>query len=163
METALPGIRTLTMLVASGALDRHADLKVFVAEGGGSWVPAVADRMTEAYRQHSLFVRPSLSRSPKEIVLDRVYTSFQHDESAIPTVEHLGYHNMMWGSDYPHVEGTFPDTQKVLHELFDDVGPATRRLITIGRVQPAARRRSGTSLWRKLTRPARPCRPSHDG
>jgi len=38
------------------------------------------------------------------MVFDQVYTSFQHDESAIPTVEHLGYHNMLWGSDYPHVE-----------------------------------------------------------
>jgi predicted TIM-barrel fold metal-dependent hydrolase len=131
VETALPGIRTLTMLVASGALDRHPDLKVLVAEGGGSWIPAMADRMTEAYRQHSLFVRPTLSKLPKEIVYRQVYTSFQHDESAIPTVMHLGYENMLWGSDYPHVEGTFPETQKVLHELFDDVPDAVRRLITI--------------------------------
>ena len=131
VETALPGIRTLTMLVASGALDRHPEMKVLVAEGGGSWIPAMADRMTEAYRQHSLFVKPTLSQLPKEIVYRQVYTSFQHDESAIPTVMHLGYKNMLWGSDYPHVEGTFPETQKVLHELFDDVPDATRRLITV--------------------------------
>ncbi len=131
VETALPGIRTLTMLVASGVLDQHPDLNVLVAEGGGSWIPAMADRMTEAYRQHSLFVRPTLSKLPKEIVYRQVYTSFQHDESAIPTVMHLGYENMLWGSDYPHVEGTFPETQKVLHEPFDDVPEATRRLITI--------------------------------
>ena len=130
-ETSFPGMRTLAMLVASGALDRHPGLKAFVAEGGGSWVPALADRMTEAYRQHSLFVHPNLSATPKEIVYRQVYTSFQHDESAIPTVEHLGYRNIMWGSDYPHVEGTFPETQKVLHELFDDVSDATRRRMTV--------------------------------
>ena len=131
VETALPGMRTLTMLVASGVLDRHPDLKVFVAEGGGSWVPALADRMSEAYRQHSLFVRPTLSMPPKEFVYRQVYTSFQHDESAIPTVEHLGYRNILWGSDYPHVEGTFPETQKVLHELFDDVPVEVRRRMTV--------------------------------
>lgn len=131
VETALPGMRALTMLVASGALDLHPDLKVFVAEGGGSWVPALADRMTEAYRQHSLFVRPALSKLPKETVYRQVYTSFQHDESAIPIVTYLGYENMLWGSDYPHVEGTFPETQKVLHELFDDVAEPVRRLITV--------------------------------
>lgn len=38
----------------------------------------------------------------------------------------LGYDKVMWGSDYPHLEGTFPNTQKVLHELFDDVDPAVR-------------------------------------
>jgi hypothetical protein len=29
----------------------------------------------------------------------------------------------MWGSDYPHIEGTFGHSQKTLHELFDDVDP----------------------------------------
>jgi len=76
-------------------------------------------------------VRPTLSATPKEIVYRQVYTSFQHDESAIPTVEHLGYRNIMWGSDYPHVEGTFPETRKVLHELFDDVPDEIRRRMAI--------------------------------
>ncbi len=124
------------MLVGCGALDRHPDLKVLVAEGGGSWIPAMADRMTEAYRQHSLFVRPTLTKLPKEIVYRQVYTSFQHDESAISTVIHLGYQNMLWGSDYPHVEGTFPETRKVLHELFDDVPEQARHLITIDAFNP---------------------------
>jgi hypothetical protein len=37
----------------------------------------------------------------------------------------------MWGSDYPHYEGTYGHTQKTLHELFDDVSPGVRRRITI--------------------------------
>jgi predicted TIM-barrel fold metal-dependent hydrolase len=44
----------------------------------------------------------------------------------------MGYNNVMWGSDYPHIEGTFGHTQKTLHELFDDVDPAIRERITIG-------------------------------
>ena len=32
----------------------------------------------------------------------------------------MGYRNVMWGSDYPHLEGTFGHSQKTLHELFDD-------------------------------------------
>ena len=35
----------------------------------------------------------------------------------------MGYRNVMWGSDYPHIEGTFGHTQKTLHELFDEVAP----------------------------------------
>jgi hypothetical protein len=34
-----------------------------------------------------------------------------------------GYPNVTWGSDYPHIEGTFGHTQKTLHELFDDEAP----------------------------------------
>ena len=33
----------------------------------------------------------------------------------------MGYDNVCWGSDYPHLEGTYGHTQKTLHELFDDV------------------------------------------
>ena len=130
VETFFPGQRTVTHLVASGALDRHPGLRVFIAEAGAAWVPALADRMEEGYRQHDMFVRPKLSRSPKEIVFDQVYTSFQHDVSALQAVEHMNYRNVMWGSDYPHLEGTFPHTQKVLHELFDDVAPAVARRVT---------------------------------
>jgi hypothetical protein len=105
---------------------------VFIAEAGAAWVPALADRMEEGYRQHDMFVRPKLSRSPKETVFAQVYTSFQHDPSALQAVEHMGYRNVMWGSDYPHLEGTFPRTQEVLHGLFDGVADSVRERVTEG-------------------------------
>jgi predicted TIM-barrel fold metal-dependent hydrolase len=126
VETTFGGQRAATMLVSSGALDRHPNLKVLISEGGATWVPFIADRMEEAYRQHGIFVRPKLSRSPREIIYEQVYTSFQHDKSAVYANTAMGYKNVVWGSDYPHVEGTFGHTQKVLHELFDDVEPVAR-------------------------------------
>ena len=47
----------------------------------------------------------------------------------------MGWQNVMWGSDYPHYEGTYGHTQKTLHELFDGVDPATSRRIRIGAFQ----------------------------
>ncbi len=47
-ETTFGGQRAVMKLVASGALDRHPNLKVLVSEGGATWVPFVADRMEEA-------------------------------------------------------------------------------------------------------------------
>jgi predicted TIM-barrel fold metal-dependent hydrolase len=119
-------------LVASGVFERHPGLKCIISEGGSSWVPFVGDRMNEAYRQHHMFVRPKLDRLPKEYLYDHVYTSFQHDESGPAANWALGYQNGMWGSDYPHIEGTFGHTQQTLHELFDDVDPAVSHRIRIG-------------------------------
>ena len=125
------GQRAAMLMVASGALDRHPGLRVLISEGGASWVPFLGDRMEEGYRQHAMFVRPILSRSPKEILFEQVYCSFQHEVSAVQAYLHMGYHNVMWGSDYPHLEGTFGHTQKTLHELFDDVpAEASRRIRT---------------------------------
>ena len=51
---------------------------------------------------------------------------------AVPAVAHMGYRNVMCGTDYPHIEGTFPHTQKVLHELLDGVDPEVSFRIRIG-------------------------------
>ena len=130
VETTYGGQRAATKMVTSGALDRHPELRILISEGGASWVPFLGDRMNEGYRQHSMFVRPRLSRPPKEILFDQVYTSFQHDHSAVTAYTGDGYRNVMWGSDYPHIEGTFGHTQKTLHELFDDVDADVRKRVT---------------------------------
>ena len=44
----------------------------------------------------------------------------------------MGYRNVMWGSDYPHLEGTYGHTQKTLHELFDNLDPAASERIRFG-------------------------------
>jgi len=132
LETSYGGQRAVARMVSSGALDRHPTLKILVSEGGASWVPFLGDRMNEGYRQHGSFVRPTLSRMPKEIMYRQVYASFQHDVSAVEALTGMGYQNVMWGSDYPHVEGTFGHTQETLHELFDDVPASVRERITQG-------------------------------
>ena len=132
VDTTYGGQKAAMKLVTGGALDRHPELKVLISEGGATWVPFIGDRMNEGYRQHGMFVRPQLSRLPKEILFRQVYASFQHDESAPAALWAMGYHNVLWGSDYPHLEGTFGHTQKTLHELFDDVAPEVRQRITRG-------------------------------
>jgi predicted TIM-barrel fold metal-dependent hydrolase len=131
-ETTFGGQRAVVKMVASGALDRHPDLKILIAEGGATWVPFIADRIEEGYRQHAMAVRPKLSRSPREIIYSQVYASFQHDQSAVAAAAYMGYRNVMWGSDYPHMEGTYGHTQETLHGLFDDADPAIRERVTVG-------------------------------
>jgi hypothetical protein len=105
---------------------------VLIAEGGAAWVPFLGDRMNEGYRQHHMQVRPKLSRSPKEIIYTQVYASFQHDETAVAAFQAMGYRNVLWGSDYPHIEGTYGHTQETLHGLFDGVDTAVRHRMTQG-------------------------------
>ena len=135
VETTYGGQRAVTQLIACGALDRHPDLKVLVSEGGATWGPFIADRMDEGYRQHGAAVRPTLSKLPSRFLYDQVYASFQHDISAVAANSAMGWKNVMWGSDYPHFEGTFGHTQKTLHELFDGADPAVSRRIRIGAFQ----------------------------
>jgi predicted TIM-barrel fold metal-dependent hydrolase len=117
------GMDMAAMMAASGILDKRPGLKLLISEAGASWLPFIADRLDEAFRQHSEFVRDELTKAPGEVVREQVYASFQHDPTAVLTVSAMGFRNVMWGSDYPHIEGTFGHTQTTLHELFDDQTP----------------------------------------
>jgi predicted TIM-barrel fold metal-dependent hydrolase len=135
VETTYGGQRAVTQLIACGALDRHPELRVLVSEGGATWGPFIADRMDEGYRQHGAAVRPNLSKLPSQYLYEQVYASFQHDGSAVAANSAMGWKNVLWGSDYPHFEGTFGHTQKTLHELFDGVDPAVSKRIRFGAFQ----------------------------
>jgi predicted TIM-barrel fold metal-dependent hydrolase len=132
LDTTFGGQRAAAQMVASGALERHPSLRVLVSEGGATWVPFVGDRLNEAYRQHYMFDEGRLSRLPKDYIMSQVYSSFQHDETAVPAMTAMGYRNVLFGTDYPHIEGTFPHTQKVLHELLDGVDGDISYRIRIG-------------------------------
>jgi len=132
VETSYGAQKITVALISAGVFDRYPDLKMLVSEGGATWGPFMADRMDEAYRQHAAAVRPRLSKLPSEYLHTNVYASFQHDRSAIAANTAMGWNNVMWGSDYPHYEGTFGHTQKTLHELFDDVDPVASHRIRIG-------------------------------
>jgi predicted TIM-barrel fold metal-dependent hydrolase len=131
-ETTYGGQRATAMLISCGVFDRHPNLKILVSEGGATWVPFLGDRLNELVRQQPMFVWPKLKMMPKDYMNKHVYASFQHDVTAVPTYTAMGYHNVMFGSDYPHLEGTFGHTQKTLFELFDGVADEVRERITLG-------------------------------
>lgn len=132
VETCRGGQTVACQLVASGALERHPNLRVLIAEGGASWVPFIGDRLNESARQHPFWMSPKLTLLPSEYIERQVFASFQHDRSAIPAFVAMGYKNVLWGSDYPHSEGTFGHTQETLKDLFADVDAEVRYEITIG-------------------------------
>ena len=120
-QQAMDAQTSAMYLVAGGVLDRNPKAKVAFIESGASWLVALAERLDEVAEAHGNFVRPKLSRRPSQIIDDQVWASFQHDRSCIAAAAAKlpGARNVMWGSDYPHAEGTFPISRKLVHELFD--------------------------------------------
>ncbi|MCF8709418.1 amidohydrolase family protein [Rhizorhapis sp. SPR117] len=120
-QQAMDAQSTAMYLVAGGVLDRNPGAKVAFIESGASWLVALAERLDEVAEAHAKFVRPKLSRLPSQIIDDQVWASFQHDRSCIAAAAAglPGARNVMWGSDYPHAEGTFPHSRNLVHELFD--------------------------------------------
>lgn len=114
-------INSCQYMVAGGVLDRNPTARVAFIESGASWLVALAERMDEVSVAHANFVHPKLSRSPSQIIDDQVFASFQHDRACIAAVAAglPGAKNVMWGSDYPHAEGTFPISRRIQEDLFE--------------------------------------------
>jgi predicted TIM-barrel fold metal-dependent hydrolase len=118
---ACDGMQTILHMVAGGVLDRFPDTRVCCIEGGASWLAALAERMDEVYSAHEMFVKPKLSVTPREVIARQVACSFQTDRACIMSRTVTGARALMWGSDYPHHEGTFPHSRQVLAHLFDGI------------------------------------------
>ncbi len=58
-----------------------------------------------------------------------VYLSFQEDDVGIRLRDRIGVDCMMWGSDYPHSESTFPRSREVLDEILQGVPEEERAKI----------------------------------
>jgi len=116
------GMHAIMRLVGGGVLDRNPHAKVVFAECGASWLVGLGERMDEVYHGHEHFIKPKLSRNPSQIVREQIVCSFQNDKNCVVNREAMGLETMIWASDYPHKEGTFPRSQQVIEELFASSG-----------------------------------------
>ena len=113
---------TAMYLVAGGVLDRNPTAKVAFIECGASWLVGLAERLDEVHICHDMFVRPKLSRAPSQIMNDQIFASFQNEKTCIFNLDRPGGKNVMWGSDYPHAEGTWPNSKTITQEIYNCAG-----------------------------------------
>ncbi len=123
--------RTLVQLICRGVAERHPRLKFVVSEFNGGWIGHWLDRVEQGMGRDARFrgVEPSGERAA-DIWLRQFYCTIEDDRPAILTRELIGVDNLMWGSDYPHVDSTWPCSLDVLDEIFEGVPQADRVRIT---------------------------------
>ena len=111
-------IDIITQLVAGGVLERNPKAHIVFAEHSAGWLWSLAERMDEVYIGHSNSVEPKLKRMPSEIVRDQVHSAFQNDTNSTMAIRKgIGTSALMFATDYPHSEGTFPFTGDVIRDL----------------------------------------------
>ncbi len=103
-------METVSYLCGSGVLARHPELRVVMVECGSGWLAWVMHAMDDAYREHNMFVNPKLELLPSEYFRRQGLVTFQHDPVGFHNTNFTGDDCLMWGSDYPHAEGTWPNT-----------------------------------------------------
>ncbi len=110
-------------LIFSGVFERHPGLEVAIVEFELAWAPHVLSTMDYTYRERheEALYRFKDGMRPSDFFHRNVFLSFQEDAIGIRLRDAIGVDNMMWGSDYPHSESTFPQSRKILAEILAGV------------------------------------------
>jgi len=133
-----PTMYTVLSMIFTGLFDRHPNLKVLSVENDASWPLAVLERMDDRWMLDQIWANErgpaaeiTSGRKPSEIFHDHVGCTFMRDRTAILNRGIIGRENLMWGADFPHFDGAWPNSGAVLEGQFEGV-PAQDQLL-IGR------------------------------
>ena len=124
--------RPLVYLILGGVFERFPNLTFVITEAGCSWVPQVLEHLdmlmtslrrgrTGEMRFESETVPP---RSATEYFQQNCHVGVsQPRPSDIKAALRIGWDRVMWGSDYPHEEGTHPFTREHLRQVVGQLEP----------------------------------------
>jgi predicted TIM-barrel fold metal-dependent hydrolase len=104
-------------MIFGGVFERNPQLSVVCVEADAGWVPHWMYRADHALIRHRNWLdHAALSRMPSEYFRENVYVTFQDDRVAFQTAHLMNHERLMWASDHPHSDATFPNSQQVLAE-----------------------------------------------
>ena len=131
--------RPIADVVWSGALQRHPGLKLLFAECRAGWVPFLVYWMDrQAEERPGLFAETGLEDLPSAYVRRQMLVTFEEDAIAGQALRHpdsVLRDVLVFGADYPHPQGAWPDPAPILHEMFDGLDPALRHEVAYERMR----------------------------
>jgi predicted TIM-barrel fold metal-dependent hydrolase len=112
--------RAMWQMMLGGVFDRHPDLKLIMAEVRGDWMPATLAHLDVVFDRHRTDVRAR--KPPSEYWSTNGLTSLSFIHKAEVGMRHdIGMHQIAIGRDYPHAEGTWPNSRDWINDVFQGV------------------------------------------
>ena len=106
----------LTALMGAAVFERFPKLRVVFGESGIGWLPYLIDRMDNEYLDQYRDIK--LKLLPSEYWRRQCRATFQYDRIGTKLIEDMGVETLMWGSDYPHPDGIWPDSSEYIAKQF---------------------------------------------
>jgi predicted TIM-barrel fold metal-dependent hydrolase len=140
MEVQFYGQRPFVHLLLSGVFERFPKLKFVMTEQGCAWVPGMLQHLDGMLANIRKNKAVGELRFAEDHILPKSATEYFHQncwmgvsqpgQADAAARDIIGLDRFMWGSDYPHDEGTYPFTREHLRQIFHDVEePLMRKLL----------------------------------
>jgi predicted TIM-barrel fold metal-dependent hydrolase len=109
-------INIIAAVIGTNVLERYPNLRIGFGESGIGWLPYALDRMD--FEWEDRFRDLGLKMRPSEYWRRQCRATFQFDRIGAKLIEEIGVETLMWGSDYPHPDGVWPESSRYIEEQF---------------------------------------------
>jgi predicted TIM-barrel fold metal-dependent hydrolase len=117
----------LTSMIFSGVFERYPRMKLVLGESGIGWIPYVLWRMDAEWEDQ--FKDLSLTMPPSEYWKRQCWATYQTDPIGVKLLDELGADKVMWGSDFPHPDGVWPDSREYIARELGHLPADVRRKV----------------------------------
>jgi predicted TIM-barrel fold metal-dependent hydrolase len=125
-------IEVVSTLTFTGVLERHPKLRYVLVECGIGWIPYFLERMDQTFNKHRFWTKSIISEKPSTYWYRQGHATFIVDIAGIAERHRAGLRNIMWSTDYPHSDSTWPKSREALAQHFEGVPADERQLVAGG-------------------------------
>ena len=120
----------MMMMLLGGVFERHPKLRVVMVENDAGWLPHFAFRLDHAWERYRWSMdMVATERPPSDYIRECIWVTFQDDWSVRHVVDALAMERVMWATDFPHGDGTYPHSRKVAGEVTEGMSEAQQRAV----------------------------------
>jgi uncharacterized protein len=125
-------MRQMVSTIFEGVPARFPALRLAYLEAGCGWIPYFVQRMDEEFEKRGHIEAKALTRLPSEYVKSgNIYVSCEGDEILLPqTIEYLGARQILYASDFPHWDHSYPKSLKELADRPDVTDEQKRQIFS---------------------------------
>jgi predicted TIM-barrel fold metal-dependent hydrolase len=121
-------VNILAGVIGAAVLERYPNVRISFGESGIGWIPYALDRMD--FEWEDRFRDLGLTMKPSDYWRRQCKGTFQFDRIGTKLIDEMGVESLMWGSDYPHADGVWPESSKYIAEQFGHLPADVTRKIT---------------------------------
>ena len=114
-------------IIYGGVLEAYPIIKVVIGESGIGWIPYILDHMDLEWEDQ--FKDLTLKMKPSDYWRRQCFATYQSDPIGLRLLDILGEDNVMWGSDFPHPDGVWPDSKAFIEREFEHIPKTIKQKI----------------------------------
>ncbi len=122
----------IAQLIFCGVCARHPRFRFVVVETGIGWIPYFLERMDGTFKKHRFWTNSIITEPPSFYWYRQGHATFIEDRAGVKLHREAGVDNVLWSSDYPHSDTTWPRSREVVADHFAGVPDDARRAIVAG-------------------------------